>query len=164
MRLIKCLVIFHFPIAISIVVAFFFLSLIISTTSIQSIRIFYSFVISYVRSIYWIPFEDAVPMECYSSANIWWKWRFCCYRSKEPIDMKINKIEKFIIKRHWHILLEVEILSLEHLKNCHGNVKCVSKFSVIHVWVSEFECVLVMISSFHLHLDGNGIQNDAFRW
>lgn len=75
-----------------------------------------------------------------------------------------NKIEKFIIKRHWHILLEVEILSLKHLKNCHGNVKCVSKFSVIHVWVSEFECVLVMISSFHLHLDGNGIQNDAFRW
>lgn len=26
-------------------------------------------------------------------------------------------------------------------------------FSVIHIWISEFECVLVMISSFHLHLE-----------
>lgn len=49
---------------------------------------------------------------------------------------------------------------IEALQKCHGNVKCVSEFSVIHIWVSEFECVLVMISSFHLHLE-TGVQNDA---
>lgn len=163
MRLIKCVVIFHFPIAISIVVAFFFSSFL----QLQFNSYVYFIHLSFHT---WEEFTEyhlkthTVPMECYSSANIWWKVRVLLLRSKEPIDMKINKIEKFIIKRHWHILLEDEILSLEHLKNCHGNVKCVSKFSVIHVWVSEFECVLVMISSFHLHLDGNGTQNDAFCW